>query len=134
MLFCVSIKEFMLKLDPIVPFFLWSPDNFKILIVLRSFTAGSRTIAPEENCPSTPKLTLSQTLTLTRGQFSSWAIVWLPPNPKTNPDLDPNPSPNQGGNFPRGQLAGYLYRYNIWYKWSLNPTRWFGKNFEGKIG
>ena len=28
---------------------------------------GSRTIAPEEPCPPTPKLTLTQTLTLTRG-------------------------------------------------------------------
>ena len=33
---------------------------------------GSRTIAPEENCPSprTPKLTLTQPLTLTGEQFS----------------------------------------------------------------
>ena len=28
---------------------------------------GSRTIAHEEPCPPTPKLTLTQTLTLTRG-------------------------------------------------------------------
>ena len=39
---------------------------------------GSRTIAPEENSPLTPKLTLSQALTLTRGQFFPGAIVWLP--------------------------------------------------------
>ena len=39
---------------------------------------GSTTIAPEENCAPTPKLSLGQTLTLTRG----------------------------GGNFPRAQLSG----------------------------
>ena len=54
---------------------------------------GSRTIATKENCPPTPKLTLGQTLTLTGDQFSLGAIVWLPPNPKTNPNLDPNPQP-----------------------------------------
>ena len=64
---------------------------------------GSRTIAPDENClpllPPTPKLTLSQTLALAGGQFSSVAIVRLPPPPtnrKTNPHLDPNHNPNQG--------------------------------------
>ena len=68
---------------------------------------GSRAIALEENCPPTPKLTLSQTLTL----FSSGAIVWLLPNPKTNPDLDPNPNPYRGAIFLRGQLSGYLTKY-----------------------
>ena len=57
---------------------------------------SSRTIAPEENCPPTPKLTLTQPLTLTGGQFSSGAIVWLSPNPKTNPNLDPSPNPKRG--------------------------------------
>ena len=46
--------------------------------------------------PPTPKLTLTQSLTLTGGQFSSGAIVWLHPNPKTNPNLDPNPNPKRG--------------------------------------
>ena len=31
--------------------------------------------------PATPKLTLIQTLTLSRGRFSSGTIVWMPPNP-----------------------------------------------------
>ena len=65
---------------------------------------GSRTIAPDENClpllPPTPKLTLSQTLALAGGQFSSVATVKLPTPPptnrKTNPHLDPNHNPNQG--------------------------------------
>ena len=35
------------------------------------FFLGSRTIAPEENCRQTPKLTLSQTLTVSRGQLFS---------------------------------------------------------------
>ena len=64
-------------------------------------------IALEENCSLIPKLTLTKTLTLTRGQFPSGAIVWLSPNPKTNSNLDRNPNPNgrgggEGGNFPQG--------------------------------
>ena len=51
---------------------------------------------PQRKLPSTPKLILSQTLTLNGGHVFSGAIVWLPSNPKTNPDLDPNPNPNQG--------------------------------------
>ena len=77
------------------------------------FLNGSRTIVPDENCPPTPKLTLSQTLTLTGGQFFSGAIVSLPPNPKTNPDLDPNPNPNRGAIFLEGQLSGYLPIHHI---------------------
>ena len=60
---------------------------------------GSRTFAPEENCP--------QPLTLTGGQFSSGTIVWLPPNPKTSPNFDSNPNPNRGAIFIGGQLSGY---------------------------
>ena len=74
---------------------------------------GSRAIASEENCPPTPKLTLSQTLTLTEGQFSLGAIVWFPPNPKINPDLDPNPKPNRRLIFLGGQLSGYLKKQFI---------------------
>ena len=48
---------------------------------------GSRKTAPEENCPSTPKLTLTGRL------FSLGAIVWLSPNPKTNPNLESNVIP-----------------------------------------
>ena len=50
---------------------------------------------PRGNCSPTPKLTLGQALTLTGVRFSSAAIVWLPPNPKINPDLDPNPNRNR---------------------------------------
>ena len=70
----------------------------------------SRTIAREENSPQTPKLALSQTLTLTRGQFSLGAIIWLSPNPKTNPDLDPNPNPHRRAIFLEGKLSGYHLR------------------------
>ena len=68
---------------------------------------GSTAIAPEENCLPIPKLTLSQTLTLTVGKNFSDAIVCSPPNTKTNPDLDPNANPNQGAIFIVGQLSGY---------------------------
>ena len=63
----------------------------------------------QDNClrgklSPTPKLTLSQTLILTGrgrgGQFFSEAIVWLPPNPKANPDLTQTPILT-GGNFSR---------------------------------
>ena len=68
-----------------------------IFIDVTNLHNGSRSIAPEENCPPTPKLTLSQTQTLTGGgQFSLGAFFWLPSNPKSNPDLDPNPNPNRG--------------------------------------
>ena len=72
-----------------------------------------RTIAPEENFPSTPKLNLTQIQTLTEGLFSSETIVWLTPNPKINPNLDPNPNHNRGAVFigrggrGRGGLFGY---------------------------
>ena len=32
-------------------------------------------------------------------EFSSGAIVWLPSNPKTNPDLEPRPNPKRGQFF-----------------------------------
>ena len=75
---------------------------------------GSRKIAPEKNCPLTPKLTLIQLLTLTGGQFSLGAIVCLPPNPKTNPNLEPNPNPSLGAIFIEGggQLSGYQFKQN----------------------
>ena len=66
---------------------------------------------PRGKLPPTPKLTLTQSLTLTRGQFSFGAIVWLPPNPKTNPNLDRNPNPNRGTILFGGQLSGYLIKY-----------------------
>ena len=54
---------------------------------------GSRTIAPDENCPfPNPKLTISQPLTLAGEQLCSGALVWLSPNPKTNPNIEPNPN------------------------------------------
>ena len=76
-------------------FFLWISQNFWVYKV-------SRTIALEENCSPTRKLTLSKTLT----QPGVGAVVWFPPNPKTNPVLDPNPNRKRGGcNFPRGAIV-----------------------------
>ena len=62
---------------------------------------------PPPNCPRgnlpplppTPKLTLTQTLTLTRGQFSTMAIVWLPPTLKLTLTLTQTPIPNRGAIF-----------------------------------
>ena len=34
-----------------------------------------------------------------------WEIVWLPPKLKTNPNLDPNPNPKLGRNFPRRAIV-----------------------------
>ena len=65
-----------------------------------------RKIAP---LPPTPKLIITQTLTLTGWQFSSATSVWLPPNSKVNPALDPNPNPYEGdeggGNLPPGDCS-----------------------------
>ena len=58
-----------------------------------------------DNCPPIPKLTLSQTLTLTGGQYSSGAISWLPSNPKIKPDLVPAPNPNRGVLFLGGEIV-----------------------------
>ena len=64
-------------------------------------------LPPPPNCPRgnlsplppTPKLTLTQTLTLTRGQFSTMAIVWLPPTLKLTLTLTQTPIPNRGAIF-----------------------------------
>ena len=64
-----------------------------------------------ENCPPTPELTLTQTLTPNMGQFSFGGncLFAPPPNPKTNPSLDQNPNPNRGGAiFLGGQLSGHF--------------------------
>ena len=64
--------------------------------------------------PPIPKLTLTQTLTLTRVQFSSGAIIWLPPpNPKTNPNLDQNPNPNWGAVLLGGAIVRIPLRIQL---------------------
>ena len=75
-----------------------------VLLSRRGLSLNSyRKVAPEESCSfPTLKLTLTQPLTLTGGQFSSGTIVWLSSNPKANPNLDPNPNPNLGTIFLRG--------------------------------
>ena len=71
------------------------------LLVYRKRTVLEQ--VPLRKIAPTPNLTLSRILT--RGQFSSGAIVWLPPNPKTNPNLDRNPNSNRGAIFLGGQLS-----------------------------
>ena len=56
---------------------------------------------PDENCPPTPKLILTHTLTLNRGQFSSGAIVWLAPTLKLTLTLTETPTLTRG-QFPSG--------------------------------
>ena len=53
---------------------------------------GSTAIAPEENCLPIPKLTLSQTLTLTVGKNFSDAIVCSPPTLKLTLTLTQMPT------------------------------------------
>ena len=62
--------------------------------------------------PPTPKLTLSQTLTLTGGQCFSSAIVWLPTPPATvkltlTLTQTPTLAGGRGAIFIGGQLSGY---------------------------
>ena len=78
-------------------------------------------LPPRKTAPI-PK-TLTQPLTLTGGQFSSGAIVWLPPNRKINPNLDPNPNPNRGAIFFGRQLS----RYHRYYAFLLNSNNVFYK-------
>ena len=52
-------------------------------------------LPPKKIAPQLQKLTLTQTLTLTRGQSSSAC----PTNPKTYLNLDPTPNANQGTIF-----------------------------------
>ena len=68
---------------------------------------------PPRKVAPTPKLTLTQTVTLTRGQFSSGGIIWLSSNPKTNHNLDPNSNPNRGGAIVRTPVKTLLKRHLI---------------------
>ena len=58
---------------------------------------GSSTIGPEENCPPIPKLTLTQTLTLTRGHFSPGQLSGCPPTLKITLTLTETPTLTGGG-------------------------------------
>ena len=65
---------------------------------------------------------------LTGWQFSSGAIVWLPPNPKTNPHLDPNSNPNWGQIFLGGNCLDtvctnctkpFIHIQNMYFLWTF---------------
>ena len=118
--------------NEILKFYYWdkmeiSPFSFswfliKVLFLDYIFFGGSRKIAPEENCSPNAKLTLSQTLTLNGRQFSSGAIVWLSPNPKTNPGLDPNLSPNRGQFSSGGNCPDTIFLLRNLYIYARNIT------------
>ena len=76
---------------------------------------GSRTIAPEENCPPNPKT--NPNLNPNPDQV---AIVWFLPHPKTNPILDWNPNPNPGAIF----LGGNCPDTNIYNSLVLQLHGW----------
>ena len=78
-----------------------SSAQFPCNVVNLQKTNGSRAIAPRKIAPN-PKSNPYPNLNLTRGQFSSGAIAWLPPNPKTNLNLDQNANPNRGQFSPGG--------------------------------
>lgn len=69
---------------------------------LNTVLNGSRTIAPGENLLPTQKLTLTSTLTLTKGRLSSGAIVWLPQTLKLTLTLTETPPLTGGGQFSLG--------------------------------
>ena len=79
-----------------------------MLNIFGDFWSGSSTIAPEENCPPTAKLILIKPLNLTRGQFSSKAIVCLPPTLKLNLTLTQTPT-LPGGQFSREEIFWIPY-------------------------
>ena len=74
------------------------------------------------SAPPTPKLTITETLSVTGRQFSLWSIVSLPPNPKINPNLDPKPNPKQWAILLGTRLSGYhfytpwLFGFAVWEK------------------
>ena len=97
------------------------------VIKLSCHFMSSRTISTEENCSSpTPKLTLTQTPTLTEGQFSSGGNCLVVPNPKTNVNFDANPNPNREIIFLEGQLFGYRF-----YGWEALMVSHHPANFGG---
>ena len=67
---------------------------------------GSRTNAPEENCPPNPKTNPKPTSNPNWGTIFLGGNSLVAPNPKTNPNLDANPNPNQEVIFLAGQLPG----------------------------
>ena len=67
-------------------------------------------LPPRKIAPN-PKTNPQPNLTLTEEQLFLRAIVWLPPKPKTNPDLDPNSNHNQGAIFLGWQLSEYQNIY-----------------------
>ena len=63
---------------------------------------------PSRNIAPIPKTNPNPNPNTNRGLFSTETIFWSPHNPKTNPELGPNPSLNRGGQFSSGvQLSGY---------------------------
>ena len=54
-----------------------------------------RQLPPRKISLQPQKLNLTPTLTLTKEQFCSGEIIWLPPNSKTNPNFDWNANPNR---------------------------------------
>ena len=78
-------------------------------------------IAPEENCPPTPKLTLSQTLILTVGWGWGWAAVFLEDNCLVAPTLKitltlaqtPNPTGGQFSSARIVQIPIFLYFHSF---------------------
>ena len=52
---------------------------------------------PLRKLPPTPKLTLTQTLALSRGQFFTGAIVWFPPTLRLTLTLTKTPILTRGG-------------------------------------
>ena len=77
---------------PNAPFLYPSKTYNRFLMFSGGRAGGSRTIAPEKNMPSTPKLTLTQTLT------------------------------QPGSNFPRGQLSGCLSTLKLTLTLIQTPT------------
>ena len=103
-----SIKDFFSKCDQIRFPRIWSHllkksiiENFIFCAIWSPFDGS----CPRGKLPPIPKLTLTQPLTLTRSQFFSGAIVWLPPTLKRTLTLTGTPTLHgvqfsSGGNCP----------------------------------
>ena len=91
--------------------------NAKISVfVICAEVIGSRTMAPEENCPPNPKLTLTQTLTFTN--FPWKQLCGCPPTLKLTLTLIQIPTLiggqfSSGGNCPDTDVIIYLLLHNL---------------------
>ena len=82
---------------------------------------------PPRKLPHNPKTNPKSNPNPNRGAIFLGGIVWLTPNPKTNPDLDSHSNPNRGG-----QLSGYPRKRRLFGQTTKQPLNNFKPEKPGK--